>query len=379
MVVEGAVTLNVDGAFYNPRMRLNRDVGVAMARALEVTDYLDALAASGARGLRVAKEAGVSSVALNDVSPRAVALIKENARLNGLEGCEILSSNANVLLHQRHFEAVDLDPFGSPAPFIGGGAIGWLTSSSPRRTLLPLREYISKAGFESTWPYLSKPSTTGRDGGEDPPRRRRGKPGSTEMRPLLTHASDHYVRTYLGAERGQGRQEPLRSYGVYRAVSQLRIVANGFGYGLPLVGRMLLCGGRAVMAIPSLARSIPGSRSNRKGPRGDGGVGGPVRHRGIKILQLCKDEIDLPMYYDQHRLCRKFKATPGLPKVSSRDSSPSGWVLPRTHFGGVGIKTDAPIEVLRVFSAPYEAPGAKVLVAPGRHPIPQWTPKVNMG
>lgn len=116
MMVEGSVTLNVEGAFYNPRMKLNRDLGAVVAKVLGISDYLDALAASGARGLRVAKEANVEHVALNDVSPRAVGLLEENAKRNGLEGCEILSSNANVLLHQRHFEAVDLDPFGSPSP-----------------------------------------------------------------------------------------------------------------------------------------------------------------------------------------------------------------------------------------------------------------------
>ena len=78
LITEGAITFETEGAFYNPKMLLNRDIGVAMARALGLSDYLDALSASGIRGLRVAKEAGVEKVTLNDVSPQACRLIEQN-------------------------------------------------------------------------------------------------------------------------------------------------------------------------------------------------------------------------------------------------------------------------------------------------------------
>ena len=59
LITEGAITFETESAFYNPKMLLNRDIGVAMASCLGLSDYLDALSASGIRGLRVAKEAGV--------------------------------------------------------------------------------------------------------------------------------------------------------------------------------------------------------------------------------------------------------------------------------------------------------------------------------
>ena len=33
LITEGAITFEAEGAFYNPKMLLNRDIGVAMARA----------------------------------------------------------------------------------------------------------------------------------------------------------------------------------------------------------------------------------------------------------------------------------------------------------------------------------------------------------
>ena len=78
--------------FYNPRMEINRNLTVCAVSVFKKNyakplKFCDALAASGAMGLRVAKEAlrAEDEVILNDKSPRAVELIKKNAELNALE------------------------------------------------------------------------------------------------------------------------------------------------------------------------------------------------------------------------------------------------------------------------------------------------------
>ena len=51
--------------FYNPAMKTNRDVAVAAIACFSKNDpqysYLDALSASGIRGLRIAKEVGLNT------------------------------------------------------------------------------------------------------------------------------------------------------------------------------------------------------------------------------------------------------------------------------------------------------------------------------
>jgi len=69
LITEGRITFETEGAFYNPKMSLNRDINVAVIRSLGISDYLDALSASGIRGMRAAKEAG-ADVSYNDVAPR---------------------------------------------------------------------------------------------------------------------------------------------------------------------------------------------------------------------------------------------------------------------------------------------------------------------
>jgi tRNA (guanine26-N2/guanine27-N2)-dimethyltransferase len=66
------------------------------------------------------------------------------------------------------------------------------------------------------------------------------------------------------------------------------------------------------------------------------------------------------MYYDHHRLCRRFKATPGTASDLVEELRSLGWSASRTHFSGVGVKTDAPIEVLReVLTATPSRSGAR--------------------
>jgi len=154
--------------FYNPKMELSRDLDVASVAAFLALNRkplrfaADALAGTGIRGLRLAcevfsassasyassaaassEERGESavqqavvaaeecSVVLNDRSKHAYEVIQRNIRLNGVEGVVRASNeDANVLLHRFRFDLVDLDPFGSPAPFLDAAC------KSVRRLLL---------------------------------------------------------------------------------------------------------------------------------------------------------------------------------------------------------------------------------------------------
>lgn len=159
---EGAIVFEANGAFYNPKMMLCRDIGVAMTSALGIDEYLDALSASGIRGMRVAREVGTERVTLNDFDPRAVQLMQRNVARNDLD-CMITDKDANVLMHQEHFQAIDLDPFGSPSPYLSAA------SRSARSYLFitatdtaPLCGAHLKSGIRKYMARPCAPTTTGR-------------------------------------------------------------------------------------------------------------------------------------------------------------------------------------------------------------------------
>lgn len=68
--------------FYNPVMSLNRDISVLAVKVLGPKRVLDALSATGIRGIRYALETPAEEVWLNDISEEAYGLMKKNASLN---------------------------------------------------------------------------------------------------------------------------------------------------------------------------------------------------------------------------------------------------------------------------------------------------------
>ena len=112
--------------FYNPGMALNRDLSVLLveAHARQVgreVDIADALAGTGARSLRLAHEVDAPLVVhANDGDPSAVAAIRRGAEANAIPPGRLVvrEGDAHVQLASRRFDVIDLDPFGSPMPFV---------------------------------------------------------------------------------------------------------------------------------------------------------------------------------------------------------------------------------------------------------------------
>ena len=156
IVTEGAVSVKVAVAekiskeldvFYNPVMKLNRDITLLLLETLWQERKKDAagtegekgatehsfrvcspLAGSGVRECRMAVElskGALLEVSVNDYSADAVKLAKENFRRNAkrltLPKSAILFScdEANKhLLDSKGFSYIDIDPFGTPNPFL---------------------------------------------------------------------------------------------------------------------------------------------------------------------------------------------------------------------------------------------------------------------
>ncbi len=118
-----------DKVFYNPQMRVNRDISsLAVQVFTEETGrdvmVLDVMASSGIRGIRYAIECSkVREVVFNDLNPDSIEILKENVDLNHLQKrvkIKIYNEDAGALMHIYRFEGdvVDLDPFGSPAYYL---------------------------------------------------------------------------------------------------------------------------------------------------------------------------------------------------------------------------------------------------------------------
>jgi tRNA (guanine26-N2/guanine27-N2)-dimethyltransferase len=116
--------------FYNPAMELNRDLAVLTVQAYQrkarrEISVCEPFAGCGLRGIRFALEVkGVRKTVMSDINEQAFRLASYNVQMNGLtKHVAVRKREANLILsthsapHKR-FDVIDIDPFGSPVPFL---------------------------------------------------------------------------------------------------------------------------------------------------------------------------------------------------------------------------------------------------------------------
>ena len=138
IIKEGAAIIRISkigkiskemGVFYNPVMSLNRDVSVLLLDSIDKNNLqiADPLAASGVRSIRFLKELGkdkIKNISINDMSNDAIKSIKDNLALNKIQyrnnkKISIINEDANLfLLNSAGFDYIDIDPFGTPNPYL---------------------------------------------------------------------------------------------------------------------------------------------------------------------------------------------------------------------------------------------------------------------
>ena len=341
--------------FYNPVMALNRDISVLAVKLIQPGKVLDALSATGIRGIRYALETPAEEVWLNDISEDAYSLIKRNLSLNFegelyeegdrayLWGEKLLVANrgdANRLMAEnfRYFDFLDLDPFGSPVEFLDtalrsvkrrgvlavtatdtGVLCGAYRNACLRKYLAePIRgELCHEAGLRiligTVVRYAAK-----YDLGVDV---------------LLAYYRDHYFRAFLRLKSGARKAD--------RSLSKLGHLWQDEN-------------GRFEYSEGFLPERSKAHGSLWLGPLKDGDfVEGlveaarehPLAHKKtLPFVELLHGELDVPFLYDTHALARRN----GLQARKLTDMieilAEKGYKATRTHFSPKAIKTDAPFE-----------------------------------
>jgi len=126
LIAEGSAVIKIKKAekiskemdvFYNPVMKLNRDIAILLLQHFPPMHLCDPLAASGVRSIRLAKELKYKSIAINDANKKAVKSIKNNLKFNKLNNnkkLKIYNEDANLFLsNSKGFDYIDIDPFGT--------------------------------------------------------------------------------------------------------------------------------------------------------------------------------------------------------------------------------------------------------------------------
>jgi len=359
-VREGGVDIEVpeqeegvgDGVFYNPEQELNRDLTIAVMRAYAEREgraetYLDAMAASGIRGVRAAADGW--EVTCCDVNDDAIERCEDNLARNDLSAA-VRQQDVNALLHEEYFDIVDLDPFGTPIPFADAAFRGTRNLLCVTATdTAPLCGAHFHSGVRS---YSAVPRNTEYHA-EMCVRillsglARTGARYDIAVRPLLTHATKHYVRTYLALDRGATvANEVIESLGYIHhcracltRTTEEGLIANP-PESCPNCGEDIETAGPVWLAQYYDEDFLGEVRENIDDEMG-------TAEEASDLTETLEGELAEPTHYDQHRLCRNW----GRPASGMDDFlgalRDAGFEASRAHYGGTTFETTASVSEIR--------------------------------
>jgi len=341
LVVEGKAKIIVDGVFYNPKMRFCRDLDMLVFLALGKHKILDALSATGVRGIRAMLEADCE-VAFNDANPKAVEIIKKNLEINNLSA-EVFCSDASILMRTKKFEHVDIDPFGSPANFIESACVHSKFLSVTATDLEALCCKTS-AGFRKYSAFVLKTDVPHEIG----LRVLLGFIARTALRfekaiyPLISWVREHYYRVHVKIKRsGSEATKTLEKIGYIsfcRKCFAKRI--NKFGE----IVETCRCGDKPILIGPLWLAEL---KNRDFVDKVISLADGKLKNFLLKI----QNEIDYPLAYSIPKICSLIsKAAPSTADLVDKLKN-IGYMASPVHYCGYCVKTNAEIEkIIKILS-----------------------------
>ncbi|MBR9681709.1 MAG: hypothetical protein GOV00_02830 [Candidatus Altiarchaeota archaeon] len=291
--------------FYHPEQALARDMSILFYKSYDY-EVLDAFGGTGARAVRLAKN-GVK-VTSNDISDRAVNLIQKNAKLNGVD-IDVIHNRAEKTIHSQLWEAIDIDPFGSPVSWVHCGLLN-------SKKLLAVTA-TDTAALSGTYPRVAR-RRYGFHSKRTPNYHeiavralagfvvRQGAVIEVAATPVFAHTYRHYTRVYFELGKGAGRCDQLLDQ--MGDSNEVGPIWMGNLWKKSLVEKMWKNRESVTM----------GSKWT------------------LKHLETIKGELEFPQpYFHLHKLCKSMQIT--SPPMAAVLKAVNGV---RTHFTPLGFRTE---------------------------------------
>ncbi|MDG6226015.1 MAG: hypothetical protein QCI82_10960 [Candidatus Thermoplasmatota archaeon] len=368
-IIEGSVVLNIEpsgaqkgpgrrsSVFYNPAMRLNRDITVLIVQFLidsvslpgrDRLRLLDGLCGTAIKSIRLFKEVDwgdhAFSISACDANRNAIEAADSLTRSN-LADVELVKMDINENLYRNRYSFIDIDPFGSPVPYIVSafrsiipcGVIALtatdtaaLSGSIPRVTLrrygirMIRTEFTKEMSCRIMMGYLARTAAS----------------LGLSIKPLLFYAADHYVRGFFRVDRGAKKAD--------RMLDDLSFIH----YSPPAPpdrGRSTIPGAvnelgpvwMGPLEDVSVVKRIRGYLED--GRREDNGI---TSSKTLKrMLDLAIEEGEMPPFgYDTDVTASRLRTSPPAMDGAIGDLKDAGFKAARSRFGNKIIKTDADLD-----------------------------------
>jgi len=202
--------------FYNPVMKYNRDISVALLRQWTRNEIRVGLplAGSGVRGVRLLSEVSGMEVHMNDGDSEACKCMRKNLKLNKCKAT-VYNKDANDFLRESMgFDYIDIDPFGSPNSFLDSAvkriARDGILAVTATDTA-PLCGTYPKAGMRKYWSVTHRGAVMHEIGLRILIRKVQliGAQYDRALVPILSYSKDHYFRIFFLARKGKQKVDEV--------------------------------------------------------------------------------------------------------------------------------------------------------------------------
>ena len=344
--------------FYNPHMELNRDLSILAIQVFQKEqnreiNICDLFGGSGIRGVRYKNEIdGVGTVCINDISETANHYEQHNIELNNLDDIEVHQHDASMFLRMKRgeFDVIDIDPFGTPSPFLDSAGY-----CSRRDSLLCVTATDTSA-LCGTYPepcirkYNSKPYKS-EYCHETGIRILAGFVALTLSKYAkfievkMSHSTEHYMRLYLEIKKGSRKTDAsLKNIGYISHCKNCLHRQTSNGLASPIEEICPVCGEKLIHAGPLWLGDIQNKEFIEKMIEETNHKKINTEKEALKLLNSCLAESDAPAtFFDVHSICKSLKISAPKLDLIFDELKRQGFEAIKTHYNPLGIKSDANI------------------------------------
>jgi tRNA (guanine26-N2/guanine27-N2)-dimethyltransferase len=328
--------------FYNPSMEENRDISILVNQWFINTNtkhvhLLDGLAASGIRGIRYARElTGDFDVTLNDWDDDSSSLIQRNIQHHSLQNVTVFQRDLSVLLSERRFDSIDIDPFGSPVYFFNAAVRGiynhgiiscTATDTAALCGVFPKVCYRRYGAWPLHGPTMHEIGLRILLGVlcREAAKYDRG------IEPLLCYSTDHYFRLYVQILNGKNAANTSMAQFFSIPAKDVPLSKEQSTMIGPLWGGKL----QKKTVLKDIQTLVSAKELHR-------------RSSLWSLLVLLDEEAEAPaFFYTTSDLSSLWKQSPPSMNRLFERLRQHGFLVTRTHFNPTGFKTNAPLDVIK--------------------------------
>ncbi|KAK1268970.1 putative tRNA (guanine(26)-N(2))-dimethyltransferase 1 [Acorus gramineus] len=337
---------------------------------------LEALAASGLRAIRYAREVdGIGQVIALDNDKASVEACQRNIQFNGSIACSKVESHladarVHMLTHQKEFDVVDLDPYGSPSVFLDSAVQSVADGGMLMCTATDMAVLCGSNGEVCYSKYGSYP-LKGKYCHEMALRILLASIESHANRykryivPILSVHMDFYIRVFVRVYTSASamKKTPLKLSYVYQCV-------GCDSFHLQSLGRIITKNNN-VRYMPGFGPVVPqdcsdcGKKYNMGGPIWSAPIHDqewvastladvtaekeryPAYDKISAVLTTISEElVDVPLFLSLHNLCATLKCTSPSAIMFRSAVINAGYRISGSHVNPLAQKTDAPMNVI---------------------------------